>query len=78
MGLNKKKSAITTAPRLADGRSRVKLSGRLPEDIKEGLRQIARMERRSMSWVNEEVIIRFFQMQQPEYVKATRKIKRVR
>lgn len=76
MGIDKKKSARTTAPRLADGRSRVKLYGRLPEDIKEGLRKIARMERRSMSWVNEEVIIRFFRMARPEYVSASRNIKR--
>lgn len=70
-----KKSARTIAPRLADGRSRVTDYGRLPEDIKEGLRKIARMERKSMSWVKEEVIIRYFKMRRPEYATNGKRIR---
>jgi hypothetical protein len=69
MKLSKKKSARTIAPRLADGRCRVNFGSRMPEGIKEGLRKIARTEARSMSWVVEEVIIRYFHMKRPEYAK---------
>jgi hypothetical protein len=71
--MNKKKSARTIAPRLADGRSRVPDYGRLPPAIKDGLRKIARMEKRSMSWVKEEVIIRYFKMERPRYVSDNKK-----
>lgn len=72
MGMDKKKSARTIAPRLADGRKRVQSGGSLPPAIKEGLRKIARMEGKSMSWVKEEVIIRYFRMKRPEYIRAKR------
>lgn len=65
------------APRLANGDSRVKDYGRLPEPIKEGLRDIARMEGKSMSWVKEEVIIRFFHLRQPKYVTPKTSLKLV-
>ena len=58
------------APRLANGDSRVKDYGRLPEDVKEGLRDIARLEGKSMSWVKEEVIIDYFNLRKPKYIKA--------
>jgi predicted transcriptional regulator len=45
----------------------------LPSEIKEGLRKIARLENKSMSWVMEQVIIRYFHMKQPRYVVAVRK-----
>lgn len=57
---------IQTAPLLTRGQ-RVRLYGRLPEPIKEGLRRIARDEGKSMSWVVEEVIIRYFKMDTPKY-----------
>jgi hypothetical protein len=57
------------APKLANGDSRVKDYGRLPEPIKEGLREIAKMEGKSMSWVKEEVIIDYFNLRRPKYIK---------
>ena len=57
------------APRLANGDSRVKDYGRLPEAVKEGLRAIARQEGKSMSWVKEQVIIDYFGLRVPRYIK---------
>ena len=62
----------TIAPRLLNGKARVPQYGRLPEEIKEGLRKIARMEGKSMSWVVEEVIIRYFKMRRPQYCTTRR------
>jgi hypothetical protein len=72
--LNKptKRHKITIAPRLASGERRVNDYGRLPLEVKEGLRAIAKSEKKSMSWVKEQVIIRFFQLHKPEYVKTKR------
>jgi hypothetical protein len=56
------------APRLWGGASRIGWGGRLPEHIKEGLRKIARTENKSMSWVLEEVVIEFFNLDRPRYV----------
>ena len=56
------------APRLSNGKSRVPFGHGLPEEIKEGLRTIAEMEQKSMSWVMEEVIIDYFHMKRPSYV----------
>ena len=69
MGMDKKKSARTIAPRLADGRRRVGFGHGLPEAIKEGIHKIARKEKSSMSWVMEKVIIDYFHLDEPEYVK---------
>lgn len=63
----KKKRLI--APRLANGEPRVGFGHGLPHEIKEGLRKIARDEGKSMSWVMEEVIIRYFRLPKPEYLK---------
>jgi len=65
------KKTIQTAPLLSRGQ-RVRLYGRLPEPVKEGLRAIARMEGKSMSWVVEEVIIRYFKMRTPAYKNVLR------
>lgn len=54
------------APPLEHG-ERVKLYGRLPDYAKEGLRDIAAEENRSMAWVVEEVIIRYFGLKRPRY-----------
>ena len=62
-----KRKTIQQAPRLLDGSIRVKLYGRLPDEVKEGLRDIAHHERKSMSWVIEEVIIRYFRLDKPKY-----------
>lgn len=59
----------TIAPRLANGDSRVSFGHGLPEPIKEGLRAIAIHEHKSMSWVMEEVIIDYFGLKRPKYLK---------
>ena len=64
-----KKKAKLIAPRLLSGARRVGFGHGLPEEIKEGLRAIAHKENKSMSWVMEEVIIRYFHLPKPQYVK---------
>ena len=72
-------AAKQIAPRLASGHVRDSLYGRLPAEIKSGLRTIARMERKSMSWVIEEVVIDYFGMRAPRYVqKVTPRTRRRR
>lgn len=56
------------APRLANGEPRIAFGHGLPKEIKEGIRKIARLENKSMSWVMEEVIIRYFKLRQPKYL----------
>lgn len=63
----------TIAPRLANGDSRVSFGHGLPESIKDGIRSIAAHEKKSMSWVMEEVIIDYFQMKRPKYLKRSDK-----
>ena len=63
------KSSRTIAPKLLNGDIRVKDYGRLPEEVKEGLRAIAKHEGQSMSWVKEQVIIDYFGLRKPKYVK---------
>lgn len=69
----KLKKTKTIAPRLANGDSRIPWGGRLPEDIKEGLRAIAIDENKSVSWVMEEVVIDYFHMRRPKYIKTKEK-----
>lgn len=59
---------LVIAPKLANGDSRVRDYGRLPEEIKEGLRAIAKSEGKSMSWVKEQIIIDYFGFRVPKYV----------
>lgn len=66
--MNRKKLAKTIAPRLANGRHRVPFGHGLPPAIKEGLREIAKKEKQSMSWVLEQVIIDYFSLPRPKYV----------
>ena len=70
MAITKK---IQIALRLSNRDSRVRDYGRLPEDNKEGLRAIAKMERKSMSRIKEEVIIDYFKLERPIYVGDDRK-----
>lgn len=65
----RKKKTRMIAPRLASGEPRVGIGHGLPEDIKEGLRSIARRQNKSLSWVLEEIIIDYFKLPRPEYVK---------
>ena len=57
------------APRLADGTKRDSIGHALPPHIKQGVRMIAVRENRSVSWVLENVIIEYFGLRRPEYLK---------
>jgi predicted transcriptional regulator len=61
------------APRLANGDSRVAIGHGLPEDVKEGLKAIAKAENKSLSWVLEEVLIDYFGLRRPKYLKRKKK-----
>jgi hypothetical protein len=63
----------TIAPRLANGTRRVGFGHGLPEQIKEGLRTIAQKENQSMSWVMEQVIIKYFGFREPKYIERKKK-----
>ena len=67
------KLARTIAPRLANGELRVRFGSSMPEPVKEGLRAIAKNERKSMSWVVEEVVIDYFSLRRPRYINDKRK-----
>ena len=56
------------SPRLANGDSREPFGHGLPPEIKQGLRNIALHENKSMAWVVEEVIIDYFRLRRPKYV----------
>lgn len=60
------------APRLVSGECRVTIGHGLPPAVKQGLIAIARSERRSLSWVLEQVLIRYFKLEKPEYRKRKR------
>lgn len=70
MQIQPKRKPKQIAPRLANGEARVPFGHGLPETIKEGLRGIAQKENKSMSWVMEQVIIDYFGLRTPRYVKA--------
>ena len=55
-------------PRLSSG-GRTGNFHRLPEEVKSSLMGIARDENKSMSWVLEQVIIDYFQLDLPRYKK---------
>ena len=67
------KSRRRIAPRLASGDRRIPFGHGLPEAIKDGLREIARMENQSMAWVLEQLIVDWlcsrssFQVEVPDY-----------
>jgi len=56
------------APRLFSGEKRLNWGGRLPPEVKEGIRRIARKENKSVSFVLEEVVIDYFALDRPQYV----------
>lgn len=62
-----KKSRII-APRLASGDRRESIGHGLPPDIKAGVRHIAASENKSVSWVLEQVIIKYFGLRTPKYI----------
>jgi len=62
------------APRFASGQARVGFGHGLPYEIKEGIRKIAWRHNKSMSWVMEEMIIKYFHLHRPEYLKPKAKL----
>lgn len=66
----KKHKPRQIAPRLASGEKREQGGHRLPPHIKQAFRMIAVKENRSMSWVLENVIIEYFGLRPPAYVKG--------
>jgi hypothetical protein len=70
-----KRYVIRIAPRLKNGDSRVRDYGRLPEEVKEGLRAIAKAEGKSMSWVKEQIIIDYFGLKVPKYIEEKSSVK---
>lgn len=65
---SKKRKPKVIAPRLASGDSRETIGHGLPPWIKEGVRDIALKENKSVSWVLETIIIEYFGFEKPEYV----------
>lgn len=63
------------APKLANGDWRVDVHTRLPDPVKYGLKVIAKEENRSVSWVMERVIIKYFGIKEPKY-KRKKNVKR--
>lgn len=61
------------APRLASGEKRESGGHRLPPNVKSAFRLIAEREGKSMSWVLENVVIDYFGLRRPEYVKPKQK-----
>jgi hypothetical protein len=61
------------APRLFSGERRESIGHGLPPAIKLGIRQIARSENKSVSWVLEEIIIRYFGFKTPKYIERKKK-----
>lgn len=57
------------APRLVSKEKRENIGHGLPPEIKDGLRAIAASENESMSWVLEKVIIEYFGLKKPLYIK---------
>ena len=63
----------TIAPRLFSGERRESIGHGLPPAVKEGIRSIARSENKSVSWVLEEIIIRYFGFKRPKYIERKAK-----
>lgn len=69
MSVPRRKARKQIAPRLVGGLIRVTFGHGLPPAIKDGLRLIAARQRKSMSWVLEEIIIDYFDLPRPKYIK---------
>jgi len=65
--MKKKKKTKIIAPRLYNNHIRIKFGHGLPEEIKEGLKEIARKDNISMSYLLEEIIIDYFNLPRPKY-----------
>jgi len=68
--MTKRKFKKRIAPRLANGERRETASNGLPPDVKEALQAMAKAEGKSYSWMMEEVIIRYFHLPRPIYIKV--------
>lgn len=60
------------APRLFSGERRVSNGHGLPPEIKEALKDIAKDEGKSLSWVLEEVIYDYFKLRRPKFIKRSK------
>lgn len=60
------------SPRLFNGDIRLRAWHKLPESVKNGLRNIAKNENKTMSWVLEQVIIDYFDLKPPRYKNGKR------
>jgi hypothetical protein len=58
----------TIAPRLASGHVRVPIAHALPPHIKQAVAMIAVSKNQSVSWALEQLIIRGYKIEVPEYV----------
>lgn len=67
----------TIAPYLLNRDIRLENHTRLPESIKLGLREIARLENQSMSWVLEQAIIDYFGLIEPKYLNKKKRNGRI-
>ena len=61
------------APRLFDGERRESIGHGLPPEIKSGLKLIASRENQSVSWVLEQIIIKYFGFRRPKYIERKKK-----
>lgn len=65
------------APRLWGKQIRDHYTGGLPPAIKHGLQEIAYRERKSVSWVLEQVIISYFKLPMPKYKERKNKTTKI-
>lgn len=68
-----KKKPRIIAPRLANGEIRESIGHGLPPSIKKGIKSIAKLENKSVSWVLEKIIIDYFDLPIPKYIERKRK-----
>lgn len=65
--MKQKQTKREFSPRLASRDIRVKIRHGLPEEIKYGIQEIAKMENQTVSWVLEQSIIDYFGLKRPRY-----------
>jgi predicted transcriptional regulator len=58
---------------MAGGLIRVSIGHGLPPQVKEGLKMLAYKRGQSVSWVLEQVIIEYFDLQRPVYIQPKKK-----
>jgi hypothetical protein len=63
---------IKYAPRLKSNDIRLRNSYQFPDEIHIALKEIAKIEKKSVSWVLEEVVIDYFGLNRPKYKNGKR------